>query len=124
MATIGDLVVRLRMSNDTFAKNIQDSKHSARQLGYPYYVVSGEVHLKEDDEAWRLHLLDEGFHYLDGDSKKRIMLEDDDGEKTVEPAETQLLDGVGGVLGKDDDPVYNDFDMIRVASWSTLPFFS
>lgn len=92
--------------------------------GYPYYVISGEVHLKEDDEAWRSHLLDEGFHYLDGDTKKRIMLEDDDGEKTVEPAETQLLDGIGGILAKDDDPVYNDFDMIRVASWSTLPFFS
>lgn len=48
MATIGDLVVRLRMSNDTFAKNIQDSQRSARQLDYDVEKLRRSTLMAED----------------------------------------------------------------------------
>ncbi len=93
--------------------------------GHQFYTVSCEVHAREDAADWREKLLDEGFHYFDLSRRKRITLEDDDGNQ-VFPAEPQLLDGAGGILDPDGDPAWNEFDMIRTADWFVdgFPFFT
>lgn len=92
--------------------------------GFPFYVLSCTIQRAFDDMFWQLSLADEGFHYLDGTTKKRIMIEGDDGIP-VEPAETQLLDGNGAVLLDGQDPFFNDFDDWRAAkSWAPFTFGS
>lgn len=86
---------------------------------YQYYTLTASVDVKRDD--WQLHLADEGFHYLDGSTKRKITVQDEDGNE--EGARTaQFLDGSGGVLAVGGTPVVNDFDVQEALEWGDLPF--
>jgi len=113
-----------------------------KENGYVFYIASAEVHVKSDGEEWRMHLLDEGYYHLQTDAGKQkksyIKVWDDETKAAVNTPTEQLLDGTGHILDDTDsdgvvdfgstgtkhDPVFIDFDMIREADWSSLPFFS
>lgn len=91
--------------------------------GYRYYQISAELLKKKDEDGWKLSLLDEGFHYLDGSTRKKIMIEDGDGALKA-PAESIPLDGSGAVLGVNAEPEFIKTDEKEEASWSILPFWT
>jgi len=51
MATIGDLVVKLRLSNGTFRQNMQDAGRQAQQLDYDIVKLERSTLLAEDSTA-------------------------------------------------------------------------
>lgn len=88
--------------------------------GFSYYTVTSEIHKFKTVDDLKLELLDEGFHYIDGSTKKRILIKDASGRDIV-PAEAQLLDGAGGVLAVGGTPQYRTFDDWRdVVAWGSV----
>lgn len=101
------------------------------------YLPGGISDLKEEDgttymeisfsllhkrQGWKLRLLDNGYQYLEGSTKRVIMVEDDGGNP-VRPSDPQPLDGSGGIL---DDPspanaVFNEHHVAEEADFSVLP---
>lgn len=112
--TVGDMcgyLKRLRVSQ------------RKEENGYSFYTISGQLHVKETADEWKLSLADEGFHYLASGTRKRVMVKDAAG-RDVEPAEPQFLDGSGGVLAVAGTVVFNDFLMQKKADLIGLPFFT
>lgn len=83
----------------------------------PFYQVNCELAYKPD--TWDVDRLDEGFHYLDGSDRKKILL--DDGESPSEPVP---LDGSGGILANPDpdNAVYQTKKIYSEKDHNNLPF--
>lgn len=93
----------------------------------PYYEVTVELAYKKG--TWDVKRLDEGFNVIAGDGKleatdkKRILVEDDDGEFQP-PTEAIPLDGEGGILEfpTPDTAQYITFKIYEEEDLNDLPF--
>lgn len=85
------------------------------QNDIPYQEVSAELAYKLD--TWDVDRLDEGFHYLDSGSRKRVLL--DDNEPSTEPVP---LDGSGGILSSpdEDNAVFRTFNIYSELDLNSL----
>jgi hypothetical protein len=84
--------------------------------GAAYYAFSFALEFRR--EGWALSALDQGYHYLDGSTRKRAQV---DGQDSANPV---LLDGSGGILPNPEDPtnaVFLDFDVHDELDFSLLP---
>jgi hypothetical protein len=91
---------------------ISDLKEEA---GISYMEISFQ--LLVDRRTWKLRLLDQGYNYLDGGTKKVIEI---DGQR---PSDPQLLDGAGGLLANPSPATaeYLDFDVAEEGDFAPLP---
>jgi hypothetical protein len=95
--------------------------------GFDFYEVTIELAYKPD--TWDVDRLDEGFNVIAGDGdipaseKKRIRIEDDEGE-FQETTEAVPLDGAGGVLANPDPDncVYRTSEIYEDEDLNALPF--
>lgn len=86
------------------------------QNDIPYQEVSVELAYRPN--TWDLDILDEGFNYIDGSTRKKAQV---NGEDASEPI---LLDGDGGILSSPDadNAVFLTFKMYEEADLNDLPF--
>jgi hypothetical protein len=119
--SVNDYPVTIRgLTFDTYDLLLRDVRvneefhpQHAENSGY-YYGVHIEI-LVDLTEQHKLYLLDQGFYSLNGTARTPILIE---GEPTADP---KPLDGDGGVLASDADPVFLEFRVNLPKNWSILP---
>lgn len=95
--------------------------------GFTFYVLTAEIQVLNESEAWDISLLDEGFTKLNGSRREKILILNEDGDLEA-PSDPQPLDGLGDTL-EPSDPQYGDgggvfrsWHYYREMDWSQLPF--
>jgi hypothetical protein len=97
-----------------------DVKDEDGDFQYSYYQINVEIELAS--YSWEKKILDAGFYYLDGETRKEIKLSTDgtlgdSGEAVTEPMK---LDGAGGILAADAEPHYLSFNKYAFINWKGL----
>lgn len=124
LVTITDGVTTYEIATGTGLLRRLDIGELAYENNVAYYPVEAEIEIRETADDWRIDKIDAGFHYMDGGTLKKVMVQDSTGNNV--PAATEVpLNGSGGLLATPDDPStfsHNYFTRYKTASWTDLPF--
>ncbi|MDR1957864.1 MAG: hypothetical protein LBQ54_02270 [Planctomycetaceae bacterium] len=89
-------------------------------VGNPSWNVTYEIAVNLSGSGWDLDVLDAGVKYLKETSEGSILAVITDTENKLEVTEPQLLNGSGGLLPKNESPVYLHFKNHFTADFNLL----
>jgi hypothetical protein len=130
---MSDGVLILGIDQDKGLLKAMNFSSLQEENGFQFYEASLKIHVTHDSEyKWKTILINEGFNYLEGTDLIRfcqkdvdgVLLDGTGGTERVPSSVPKKLDGAGGKLADDAEPILLEFELYKKADWLELPFFS